>query len=79
MFVLSFVGARSDLTSLFPLPRVLLKLSPGPLPSRTSPLYPHNPNPSPGSSRCRDQNYVRDRVSGNQRLHNSGSDGLRCD
>ena len=33
-------GVELDLTSLFPLPRILSKLSPGFLPSRTSPLLP---------------------------------------
>lgn len=40
-------GVELDLTSLFPLPRVLSKLSPGPLPSRTSPLLPLQPQPFP--------------------------------
>lgn len=42
-------GVELDLTSLFPLPRVLSKLSPGPLPSRTSPLLPLQPQPFPRS------------------------------
>ncbi|CAL8402924.1 unnamed protein product [Arctogadus glacialis] len=40
-------GVELDLTSLFPLPRILSKLSPGFLPSRTSPLLPLQPHPPP--------------------------------
>lgn len=42
-------GVELDLASLFPLPRILSKLSPGFLPSRTSPLLPLQPQPSPRS------------------------------
>ncbi|KAK6321821.1 hypothetical protein J4Q44_G00087970 [Coregonus suidteri] len=36
--------------SHFPLPRILLKLSPGFLPSRTSPLLPSQPHPPPDNT-----------------------------
>lgn len=42
-------GVELDRASLFPLPRVLFKLSPGFLPSQTSPLLPLQPQPSPRS------------------------------